>query len=294
LRALTDFAIGEWAQLLPLQHAFKQIRNDLWLAGYKRLRPDNLESFLKEVKTLAGKNIALVVAFEQPWALDWFLRMAALNLSDATVLVFDNSRSASARDEIESVCRLRKAHYLALPMNRTRHVNRSHGMAMTWIFANIVRRIEPRMFAFLDHDLIPVKHVALSERLAEQPLFGMLGASTNSSAWQLWAGYCMFDYSTVEKVPMNFLYDFSQGLDTGGRNWRTLYHRYDWRNFRFARDAQVEVSDPMTGNRQCVQLIDDRWIHIGGIGYNDNLRSKAQFFEHLADAFDQGKSWDTL
>jgi hypothetical protein len=34
----------------------------------------------------------LVIAFEQPWVLDRLLRMAKLNLTATTVLVFDNSR----------------------------------------------------------------------------------------------------------------------------------------------------------------------------------------------------------
>lgn len=294
MRALTDFTFGEWAQLLPLQHVFKEIRNDLWLAAYIKLQPDSLDSFLNETKLLAGKNIALIIAFEQPWALEWLLRMAERNLIDATVLVFDNSRSAKARIDIKRVCQARNTHYLALPVNRTRHVNRSHGMAMTWIYFNIIRVIEPRVFAFLDHDLIPVTRVALVERLADQPFFGVLGLSVSSSAWQLWAGYCLFDYSTVAQLQMNFLYDFSQGLDTGGRNWRPLYQKYDRSHLRFARDLQTEVTDPVTGDRCLVQLIDDKWFHIGSIGYNDNFRSKAKLCEHLAEALDQGRGWETL
>ena len=292
MRGLNEFSPGEWLRLLPLQHALKQVRNDLWLAVYNEIRPKNLDAFLKGADTLADKNIALIVAFEQPWALDWLLAMAARHLTDTTILVFDNSKKTGARADIERVCIRHNTRYLALPTNRTRHANRSHGMAMTWIFNNVVTVIKPRLFAFLDHDLIPVKSIALSERLGDQPFFGLLGTSERFRAWQLWAGYCVFDFSTVAGKSMNFLYDFSRGLDTGGRNWRKLYCNYDQSRLRFAGNTVVEVTDPVTGSPVPVQIVDDRWFHIGGIGYNDNFIAKSKFCENLSHAFTKGMDWD--
>jgi hypothetical protein len=292
MRDWKNFSAGEWLRLVPFQHAFKQTRNDGWLAIYKKLRPKSLAMFLRETERLRDRNVALVVAFEQPWALDWLLRMAQRNLADTAVLVFDNSRRAAARLDIERVCRNLGIPYLALPANPTRHVNRSHGMAMTWIFHNVVRAINPRLFAFLDHDLIPVRKMELSERLRDQPFFGKL--RTSPWAWQLWAGYCLFDFSTVAGLPMNFLYDFSQKLDTGGRNWGCLYRNYDRGRLRFAGSSYAEVRDPATGETRSMEIVDDRWLHIGSIGYNDNFRSRAQFCENLANALDQGISWPQL
>jgi hypothetical protein len=292
MRDLKNFSAGEWLRFVPLEVAFKQVRNDAWLAIYKKIRPKALDSFLVETQRFGNQSVALVIAFEQPRALDWLLRMAQRNLTDTAVLVFDNSRRAAARLDIERVCRDRGAPYLALPVNRTRHVNRSHGMAMTWVFHNVVRAIRPRLFAFIDHDLIPVRTSGLSERLAEQPFYGKLRAS--AWAWQLWAGYCLFDFSTVAGLPMNFLYDFSQKLDTGGRNWDCLYRNYDRERLRFAGSRYADVRDPVTGVSQPVEIVDDRWLHIGSIGYNDNFRSKSQFCENLAHALDGGAPWTEL
>jgi len=279
-------------RFVPLEYAFKQARNDGWVNIYNKIRPSGLDSFLGETERFGNQPVALVTAFEQPWALDWQLRMAQRNLADAAVLVFDNSRRAAARLEIEQVCRNRGVPYLALPVNRTRHVNRSHGMAMTWIFHNVVRAIRPRLFAFLDHDLIPVRKTELSERLADQPFYGKLRAS--AWAWQLWAGYCLFDYSTVAGLPMNFLYDFSQKLDTGARNWDCLYRNHDRERLRFASSRYVDVRDPVTGIFQSMEIVDDRWLHIGNIGYNDNFRAKSEFCGNLARAMDEGVPWGQL
>jgi len=292
MRDLKNFSAGEWLRFAPFEVAFKQARNDAWLAIYKKIRPKALDSFLAETQRFGNQSVALVIAFEQPRALDWLLRMAQRNLTDTAVLVFDNSRRAAARLDIERVCRDRGVPYLALPVNRTRHVNRSHGMAMTWVYHNVVRAIRPRLFAFIDHDLIPVRTSELSERLADQPFYGKLRAS--AWAWQLWAGYCLFDFSTVAGLPMNFLYDFSQKLDTGGRNWDCLYRNYDRERLRFAGSRYADVRDPVTGVSQSVEIVDDRWLHIGSIGYNDNFRSKSQFCENLAHAMDGGAPWTQL
>jgi hypothetical protein len=287
-----DFSANEWLRAVPFQYALKQLRNDVWLAFYKRCRPKSLLPFLKKMERFKGSNIALVIAFEQPWALDWMLRMAQQNLTDTAVLVFDNSRRTEARLEIERVCRDRGVPYLALPANPTRHVNRSHGMAMTWIFHNVVRAIQPRLFAFLDHDLIPVQKVAFSEKLSEQPFFGF--TSFRSWGWSLWAGYCLYNFSSVSGLPLNFLYDFSRGLDTGGRNWPLLYQNYDHRLLRHAESARVAVIDSINKTTIQVQLVDQCWLHIGGIGYNGNFRAKLHWCEHLALALDQGQSWPSL
>ncbi|MGZ8428169.1 MAG: hypothetical protein ACXW4S_01800 [Candidatus Deferrimicrobiaceae bacterium] len=292
MRDINNFSASEWLRFLPFKYAFKQTRNDAWLAIYKKFRPKALDMFLRESERLRNRNVALVVAFEQPWVLDWLLRMAQRNLTDTAVLVFDNSRRTVARRDIELVCRNHGIPYLALPANPTRHVNRSHGMSMTWIFHNVVRAIKPRMFAFIDHDMIPVRKAEFSERLADQPFFGKL--RTSPWAWQLWAGYCLFDFSTVADLPINFLYDFSQKLDTGARNWGCLYQHYDRDRLRFASSRYVEIRDPATGESTSVEMVDDRWLHIGNIGYNDNFRSKAQFCENLAHALDQGISWPQL
>lgn len=294
MRDLTGFSTSEWLHLLPLQHALKQIRNDIWLECYKKAAAPGLDKFLQRTEHLVDKNIALVVAFEQPWALEWLLQMAGRHLQDTTVLVFDNSRRASARSEIERVCEKVDTPYLALPPNSTRHVNRSHGMAMTWIFDNVVRAIKPRIFGFIDHDLIPVARVDFSERLGTQKFFGLLGPGEDKGGWHLWAGYCLFDFLSVAHMPMNFLYDFSRGLDTGGRNWHLLYKNYDLNSLHFANSANVEIMVPATNEIRRVQFIDDRWLHIGGISYNNNFHAKSNFFAQVARALDEGYNWPQL
>jgi len=292
MRELKHFSTGEWLRFVPFVHAFKQVRNDIWLSIYKMTRPKGLELFLAETERFRDRPVSLVIAFEQPWFLDWMLRMVRRNLADVAVLVFDNSRRAAARLDIERVCRNRAVPYLALPRNLTRHANRSHGMAMTWIFHNVVRALRPSVFAFLDHDMIPVRNTGFSGMPADQPFYGKLRSS--AWGWHLWAGYSLFEFSPVAELPMNFLYDFSRKLDTGGRNWDLLYRKFDRERLRFAPSRYVVVREPMTGMSRSMEFVDNRWLHVGGIGYKDNFRSKAWYYENLRKAMDDGACWEDL
>jgi hypothetical protein len=203
-----------------------------------------------------------------------------------TVLVFDNSRNDSKRIEIEQVCKNSKAPYLALPPNPTRHVNRSHGMAMTWVYHNVVRAINPRIFGFIDHDLIPVRKVTIADKLADQPIYGLLNQN-KLGFWSLWAGYCFFDYAGTKRKSINFLYDFSRDLDTGGRNWKSLYRDLDRRQLRVATSDNVSMKVPSMENPRMVQFIDEHWLHIGGISYSYNSPENIEFFRGLENVFNK-------
>jgi hypothetical protein len=284
MRNLTEFSLTEWLKFIPFQHALKQARNDAWLAVYKTIRPRRLTSFLKEAKQLAGNNIALVIAFEQPWALDWLLRMGNTNLTDTKILVFDNSRNDSKRIEIEQVCVKNRIPYLALPANPTKHVNRSHGMAMTWVYYNVVRAINPQMFGFIDHDLIPVHKVSMAEKIKDQPIYGLLNVG-KFDFWFLWAGYCFFDYEITEGKSINFLYDFSRDLDTGGRNWNSLYRHLDRHRLRTAKFENLSMTVEQVKDSRLVQFVDESWLHIGGISYSYNSPQSIEFFRGLERKF---------
>lgn len=292
MRNLGNYSPAECLRLNPLRDALKQARNDVWQMLYIRRPAVEQDNFVERVASLRGQSIGLIIAFEQPWALDWQLRQARRNLPGVSLLVFDNSLRNEYRKQIGEVCAKNEVPYLALPANPTRHANRSHGMAMSWVYENIVRAVGPRHFAFIDHDMIPVRSSQLFQPMAEQPVYGLLNKSP--WAWQLWAGYCVFDASFLNGRKLNFLYDFSNGLDTGGRNWKPLYRELDLMQTRMAVDARCQVTDPITGKACMVQMVDHAWFHIGGISYNDNFKNKAELCHNLAMFLEKGAAWSEL
>jgi hypothetical protein len=187
------------------------------------------------------------------------------------------------------VCARNGVPYLALPANATRHVNRSHGMAMTWVYYNVVRTIGPRIFGFIDHDLIPARPATIADKLAEQPVYGLVNVG-KLGFWSLWAGYCFFEFGATKELPLNFLYDFSRDLDTGGRNWDSLYRQFDRSKMRVASSENVSMTVPAMANARQVQWVDRSWLHVGGVSYNESEtpRDKIEFFRALENTLRQG------
>jgi hypothetical protein len=156
-------------------------------------------------------------------------------------------------------------------------------MAMTWVFHRIIKKIQPNWFGFLDHDMYPVRPVNVESLIpVNQLTYGLLNDAPRY--WNLWAGYCFFKYTHVSGLPLNFLYDFSRGIDTGGRNWPYLYAFMNKSLQQFATVSyeSLKFRSNSSGN---IQLIDNAWIHIGGVGYGDNYQMKqalhASIVQHL-------------
>lgn len=277
MRALSEYRLSEILQLTFLKDFLKQKRNDFMLRRFLGKVASDEQMFLDRCNIFAGRNVISVIAFEQPLVLDWLLARCKIHLSEFEIMVFDNSLKAELRKDIEQVCRKHGTPYLALPENRTWHVNRSHGLAMTWVYHRIIRKIKPEYFGFLDHDMLPIGKIGIVDKLERQPVYGMENRGI-SSYWNLWAGYCFFDYAFVSEAPLNFLYDFTRYLDTGGRNWDLLYKKLDPAKLDFAPTDDREIKTRISGVVRTVQFVDDQWIHIGGISYNNNFDEKRVFF----------------
>lgn len=293
MRKFTEFTIPEWVKLTPLIHAFKEIRNDFLLARYLNKKPIELNAFIDANKNLEGGNIAIIIAFEQPWALNFLLEQANLNLTNTNIIVFDNSKNWQKRSAIKDICEKNSTHYFSLPPNTTKHVNRSHGLAMSWAYHNVIKNLKPNIFTFLDHDLIPLSKINLEEKVARQPIYGLLNKG-NNNYWSLWAGFCIFKYSFVKESSLNFLYDFSRGLDTGGRNWNCIYKRLALTKISFVNRTFQKIAVPCSSDYREVEILDQSWVHMSGISYNNNFESKADFYSEIYKAINAGSRLNDL
>jgi hypothetical protein len=115
----------------------------------------------------------------------------------------------------------------------------------------------------------------------EQNFYGLINQSTNY--WNLWAGYCFYRFSSVSSKPLNFLYDFSRGVDTGGRNWPYLYQSNNKSLIKFANYSEPVISLGDDYPNMIIHLIDESWVHVGGVGYGDNLSKKGMFHQELVE-----------
>lgn len=256
----------------------KLLRNQMVLRYFLRQKSIGLSNFMLQAEVLNKNVLFVVIAYEQPWAIKWLTNFAALNLPPNSLMVVDNSRDNQLRLEIEKICMEAGVPYLGLPWNPTSHANRSHGLAMTWVYHRVIKRVAPKIFGFIDHDLIPIQKFSIDNRFLDvNSCYGVKNQGIQGY-WSLWAGYCFYRLDAVSGLNLNFLNNFDYGLDTGGRNWEILYSKINQKPIDFASREIRSVVGP-EGTMVGIELIDHCWVHVGGISYNDNLLKKKDFFD---------------
>ena len=287
MRALTEYCPREWASGTPLLHGFKHGRNALIERAFRSLGTRASDKLLSQRSELAGKTIVSVIAFNVPWTIELMLRSAP-RLRDSAFVIFDNSRDPGARREIERICRDRDTAYLSLPFNPERHPCRSHGLAMNWAFYNVIQPLKPRVFAYFDHDLLPTAAFDPASTVAGQPVYGVRNESR--WGWNLWAGFCIFDFAAVSGKLPDFNHDVPRNLDTGGRNWLRIYCHLDRSRIRFASFDQVWLRDPLAQAPAKAQVVDGSLLHISGVGHGAkrNPPIRPAFYASILDATEQG------
>ncbi|HEX5485065.1 MAG TPA: hypothetical protein VFX23_03620 [Limnobacter sp.] len=273
-----------------LKYFLKDIRNDFVQSRYNQKRSESLSIW--NVKALEMRFPVFSIAFENPFVTQWQIDSFQSHVSNAQLVICDNSRDLAKRQGIREICEKAGVVYIALPASTITHPNRSHSLAMNWIYQNLVLTHNIQQFGFIDHDLIPVSSFNFSDvDLNKVGFYGSLYGG-GLKTWQLWAGYCFFGKSCRNFNKLDFMYDFSLSLDTGGRNYKHVFRHYTADHLKFAPNLNVELK---VGNSAFdIQLIDHAWLHIGGISYNQNFEKKADNMQRLKSQLDQGCSIESL
>lgn len=299
MRKLKNYKKHELLQGQVIIDAFKQVRNDIYLSIYCHLKPKNYNDALSNIKNEnSSKNLVISIAFERPETIELLTSNTNKYFQETLLIIADNSYSPQAKNKIKQICNKAGVPYISLPKNPTKHANRSHGMAMQWSYENIIKVIKPNLFAFIDHDLIPAKPFNLKKTLKDQPFYGVLWKSEKvADIWQLWAGYCLFNYQEMTQYKLNFLYDFSNGLDTGGRNYHALYQHFNECKLRFSSNILTNFNDtslPKQFNNNQMQIIDNCWVHMGGAGHLEGFDNRYTVFKQQMHALSQQPNWTVL
>lgn len=270
MRDLKDYTLREWAKAAPLSHRARRLRNLAIDAIYERRVAAGQEALVADIAGRREQVLACTIAFNLPQAVALLADGMARYVPDARLLVCDNSSDPQARARIAALCLEKGLHYCPMPSAPRPHQrpngSRSHGVALNWVWRNLIRPARPRVFAVLDHDLVPLAPDDLSARVARQPAYGMVRHGARFGGWYLWPGYSVFDFAAVEHLQLDFGTDTPLTLDTGGQNWRVLYRNLSLPDLAQARTREVFLDDPETGLPESY-LLADQWLHVGGAGH---------------------------
>lgn len=144
---------------------------------------------------------------------------------DFDYCVVDDSSDEGQANAIREFCATQGVSYVHLPaVNPGMDGSMCHGFALNWTFRNLVRRLKPEMFGFIDPDIILAGPESFLSPWQGKQFWGLkspsqsprLTAEEKEKHWRLWPGFCFFRRDFYENKELNFLP--VKNIDTGGRN----------------------------------------------------------------------------
>lgn len=240
------------------------------------------DSLIDFDKIGSPETLLLTISFNKTFLIEQQIRLIKKNIKDRNRchIVIDNSSSREKRKEIRELCQREQVPYVSMPFNFMQKVYKhpcyAHGLSMNWVYRNVVSKIKPKYFGYLDHDIFPIEQFNLSERMGGMPFFGRVidrsseAKNRTKEFWFLWAGYCFFSYEFVRNKKMNFSPCAVDGvyLDTAGSIYKSIYKDYPLADLPFEVAVEERKIEGYGDYDNFVQMIDSAWIHaINGSGW---------------------------
>lgn len=146
-------------------------------------------------------------------------------------IIADNSSNDEQATSIEKFCTQEGVGYVRLPQpNPGSKFDRSlsHGFSLNWIFYNVVKKLNPERFGFLESDVLVAASGSFLAPWQGKLFWGMKGPSQSpelsaeqqEKTWRLWPGFCFFKRDFYQGNLLNFLP--VKYIDTGGGNFKFL------------------------------------------------------------------------
>lgn len=256
-RPFSEYSPREWLRLKPLIERHKHARYQ-WAVARRLRQPAAKADMAALRQAIAGRRVLVTVAFNDVEFIGWQAPLVKRHVAGAYHLIADNSPDDAAAVRIEALAEANGCGYLRLrpgPWRRLEDGGRSHGLAMSWVWRNLLRPGRPEAFGFIDHDIFPLRPTDPFAPLADHAVAGQVRNRSGRERWYLWAGFCFFRFDVVAGRALDFSLDWAAGLDTGGRNWFELY-RYLAKDEVFDTGVAYEPVDPDVA----VELARLEWI----------------------------------
>jgi len=240
---------------------------------------------LADTLAAAGaQDVCVSIAFNTPWVVDLLTAAWRLHPVGLTLAVADNSSDAAARTANARICRARGVPYVSLPHNPEWNPCRSHGIALNWVWHNVIVPLRPRIAGFIDHDCFPTTSLDLVARMAGRAGYGLrIDSYRLPGVWTLWPGYCFLNHAAIAGRSVDFKHRVELGLDTGGGNWPAIYRHLAPEQVAAVSDGSAFLDLGSGAPPVAVQCIDGSFVHLAGASYRAQLRDPT-FCVRLRDA----------
>ena len=270
MRPILEYSLRDWLHLRPLLHAHKTLRYRVVDRIYRR-QPAKFGAVQSILSLMRRRKVLVTIAYRDPETIAWQAALVRQYVPNALYIIADNSPDDTSSQAIARIAEDQGIPYLRLPTNAWNKGSRSHGLALNWVWYNLVRPGEPEAVGFLDHDLFPTAADDPFAPLGTQDFFGAV--RTGGPRWYLWAGFCMFKFDRMRDKPLDFGQDWFNGLDTGGGNWRVLYQHVDRHQMQELALVSIPYTRRISSTGQPMQWC-GRWLHEVGTMSEDEWQAE--------------------
>jgi hypothetical protein len=254
----------------PIVRVLKNTRNQLVDLSFRVQAREQAAQLVHRLNRNKVKSVCFVVAFNVPWAIEMMIAAWRQCPIGFDLVVANNSSDGNQRKAIWELCLRSDIPHVDLPWNPEWHPCRSHGIAMNWLFYNVIRHLQLETFGFLDHDCFPIRPFDVNERLRRCDVYGTKFMSPKfPDVWNMWAGFCFYRGLLVRSRNVDFKNCVELGLDTGGGNWQLIYSHLDPQRVGTAELRQLE------GDEDFHIVIDEAFLHVGGASFRSANQQRA-------------------
>lgn len=228
------------------------------------------------------KELAIItVAFNNEIVIEQQIYLIKKFVIDRHVhIIADNSSDIRKRGLIAQICKINNVEYISVPENIfSYNSSYSHGLAMTWVYRNIVSKRNYAYFGFIDHDIYPIKITSVLEHMNGSQIYGSRRIVDNR--WYLHPAFCFFKLSFLKPKKLYFLP--IPGLDTAGSLWESTYKNLTVDQAFFADYKLCSLREGNINESDKYEMIDD-WIHTINASHNfqiENPEEKEQLLKEL-------------
>lgn len=206
-------------------------------------------------------------------------------------VIADNSNDPEASQKLERFCAEKNISYVKIPWNILTGIRASgsHGVALNWCYHNVIKKYCPKYFGFLDHDILPLRPVAIFDKIRG----GFYGIIRDKKApyWYFWPGFCFFEYEPFKNAHFDFFpyHTGSDGmtfLDTGGSNYHMICRHLDRSRLGEASHFLVDMNTGRrwvsgSDTRNTFELVNNDWLHIRQISWREESMSKLNAYQEI-------------
>jgi len=258
-----------------------------------RLKTSSLVDFERKVDMCF-----VTIAFNNVFLIEQQIRLVKKYIKDENYIhiIADNSDCKEKREQIKNLCQKENIDYISLPFNwfQKMHIKAcyAHGLSMTWIYHSIIKKLKPRYFGYLDHDIFPINNYSVVEKIQSQDFFGRLIDRTPENfqkpLWYLWAGFCFFRFDKVKNLNLSFYPCVIDGvyLDTAGSVYLSLYKNYSPNELYLGAPlAEKYFREGNNYHSDLLHFIDNDWVHtINGSNWK-KVKDKDDFLKDFLNQY---------